>query len=124
IEAYADAGVSRLIVSGDDPSLFADIDRSKVMKVQRAGQAAIAHLFGKLIDENIWSGAAVPVQALADQVFPNIASPEERMEKLWDAVFAATRVYEDDPIAAWQEHQQNLVKRSSYMNAKQYTALH
>ena len=123
IEGYADAGVARLVVSGSDPALLAGIDRQKIQTVQRAGQAAVAHLFSKLIDENVWSGAAVPVQAWADKAFPDLPV-EERMPKLWDAVFAATRTYEDDPVAAWQAHQQALIERRDYMNAKQYTALH
>lgn len=123
IEGFADAGVARLIVSGSDPALLAGIDRKKVMTTQRAIQSAAAHLVPKLIDENVWSGAAVPVQAWADKVFPELPE-EERMEKLWDAVFSATRTYEDDPVAAWQAHQQALIERRAYMNAKQYTALH
>lgn len=122
-EGYAEAEVSRLVLRGSDPALLADIDRKKVATVQRSAQGAFAHLVPKLIDENIWSLAAMPVQAWADKAFPD--TPEnERMAKLWDAVFSATRIYEDDPVAVWQDHQQNLNKRSKYMNDKQYTALH
>ena len=122
-EGYADAGVARLVISGNDPALLAGIDRKKVMTMQRAAQSAAAHLVPKLIDENVWCGAAVPVQAWADKAFPDV--PEaDRMAKLWDAVFAATRTYEDDPVAAWQAHQQALIQRRKYMNDKQYTALH
>lgn len=123
IDGFGEAAASRLMLRGMDPTLFADIDSKKVARVQRAGQAAVAHLVPKLIDENIWSGAAIPVQAWADKVFPDVPA-EKRMEKLWDAVFAATRVYEDDPIAAWQAHRQTLIQRRTYMDTKQYTALH
>ncbi|MGJ3241206.1 MAG: aminopeptidase [Anaerolineae bacterium] len=116
--------MARLVLAGRDPALFAGIDRQKVMTMQRASQAAMAHLIPKLIDENVWSGAAVPVQAWADKVFPDVPTAEERRAKLWDAIFAATRVYDDDPVAAWQAHQQQLLARRAYMNAKQYTALH
>lgn len=123
IEAYADARVSRLVVAGSDPALLADVDRQKVTTTQRATQSAVAHLVPKLIDENIWSLASLPVQAWADKVFPD-APAEERLGKLWDAIFAATRVFEDDLVAAWQAHQQALAKRRDFMNTKQYTALH
>ena len=93
------------------------------MTMQRSAQAAMAHLIPTLIDVNVWCGSAVPVQAWADKVFPDLPA-DERMMKLWDAIFAATRVYEDDPVAAWQTHQQNLIARRKYMNDKQYTALH
>ena len=123
VESFAEAGAARLVISGRDPALFAGIDRKKVMTMQRSAQAAMAHLIPTLIDVNVWCGSAVPVQAWADKVFPDFPV-DERMMKLWDAIFAATRVYEDDPVAAWQTHQQNLIARRKYMNDKQYTALH
>lgn len=123
VETFAEAGAARLVIAGRDPALFAGIDRKKVMTMQRSAQAAMAHLIPTLIDVNVWCGSAVPVQAWADKVFPDLPA-DERMMKLWDAIFAATRVYEDDPVAAWQTHQQNLIARRKYMNDKQYTALH
>lgn len=81
VETFADAGAARLVISGSDPALFAGLDRQKVTTMQRAGQMAMAHLIPKLIDVNVWCGSAVPVQAWADKVFPDL--PEnERMEKL------------------------------------------
>lgn len=123
IETYAEEGVSRLVIFGSNPDLFAGLDLQKVTDMRRASQAATAHLFPILINENVWSLGAVPVQAWADKVFPDV--PEaERLEKLWDAIFAATRIYEDDPVAAWQAHQQNLVTRRQHLTDKQYTAIH
>ena len=74
-ETYAEEGVARLVFFGSNPDLFAGIDHKKVATMQRATQAATAHLVPKLIDKNVWSLAAVPVQAWADKVFPD--APEE-----------------------------------------------
>jgi len=123
IEAYADAGVARLVMVGRDPQLFAGLDGKKITTMQRASQAATAHLIPKLIDENVWCGAAVATQPWADMVFPDLPE-DERVPKLWDAIFAATRVTEDDPVSAWKAHQQDLIQRWKHLNAKQYTALH
>ena len=123
IETYAEEGVARLVIFGRNPELFAGLDRQKVTTMQRVGQAATAHLVPRMIDENVWSLGAVPVQAWADKVFPDL--PEaDRLEKLWDAIFSATRVDQDDPVAAWRNHQQQLLSRRNYFNDKQYTALH
>lgn len=123
VETYAEIGVSRLVIMGRNPALFEGLDSQKVMTMQRVWQNAVAHLFPRLVDENIWSLAAVPIQEWADKVFPDL--PEsERLEKLWDAVFAATRIYEDDPVAAWLAHQDQLHARRDYLNNKAYTALH
>lgn len=123
VETYAEVGVSRLVMMGRDPQLFAGLDRKKVTKMQQVWQQATSHLFTRLIDENVWSLAAIPVQAWADKVFPDLPE-DERLAKLWDAIFAATRIYEDDPVAAWQAHQQQLTARRDYLTEKQYTALH
>jgi aminopeptidase len=123
IETYAEEGVSRLVIFGSDPDLFAGIDTKKVSTMRQASQAATAYLFPKLINENVWSLGAVPVQAWADKVFPD-APETERLGKLWDAIFAAIRIYEDDPVSAWQAHQKNLITRRERLTDKQYTALH
>lgn len=123
VESYAEAGVARLVISGRDPQLMAGVDRKRIMTVQRATQKAFEPFRAKLIDENVWCGASVPVQAWADKIFTD-APEDERITKLWDAIFAATRVYEDDPVAAWQAHQADLMTRRKVMNDKQYTALH
>ncbi len=123
VESYAEAGVARLVTFGRDPQLFAGLDSNKVTTMQRAGRAATAYLVPKLIDENVWCGAAIATQPWADVVFPDLPA-DERVPKLWDAIFAATRVTEDDPVAAWKAHQQDLVNRGKYMTEKQYTALH
>lgn len=122
-ESYAEAGVARLVMVGRDPQLFAGLDRQKVTTMQRSSQAATAHLVPKLIDENVWSLTAIATQAWADIVFPD-APEEDRVMMLWDAIFAATRINKDDPVAAWREHQQDLISRSAYLNNKDYTALH
>jgi aminopeptidase len=123
VEAYADAGVARLVTFGRDPQLFAGLDGKKVTTMQRALQAATTPFIPKLIDENIWCGAAIATQPWADVVFPDLPA-DERVPALWDAIFAAARVTEDDPIAAWKSHQQDLIQRWKHLNAKQYTALH
>ncbi|MEO1290661.1 MAG: aminopeptidase, partial [Chloroflexota bacterium] len=124
LEELVDSGVARLGIGGNDPAFFADVDRAKVTQVTRATRSAIKHVIPIAINVNKWSGSAVPVQGWADKVFAEVDSPTERRAKLWDAIFAATRIYEDDPVSAWQAHIQDIVRRRSYLTEKQYTALH
>lgn len=122
VDTYANEGVSRLVIIGRNPELLAGLDGSKIKTMQQTWQAATAYLVPKLIDENVWSLAAVPVQEWADKVFPD-APEAERVDQLWDAIFAATRVYEDDPVQAWKDHQAQLIARRDFLNEKAYTAL-
>ena len=49
--------------------------------------------------------------------------PDEALSKLWNAIFATSRVDGDDPVKAWKKHDANLHKRAAYLNEKRYSAL-
>jgi aminopeptidase len=66
---------------------------------------------------------AAPTASWADRVLPHLPQ-EARLPKLWDLVFRMCRVDQPDPVAAWQEHGQDLAARCACLNAKAYDALH
>ena len=70
-----------------------------------------------------WMVLGIPVDGWARKVFPDLPE-DEQIPALWDALFKVCRVYEDDPIKAWQEHIADLEIRSSYLNNKAYKELH
>jgi aminopeptidase len=55
-------------------------------------------------------------------VFPNDAA-DVAVAKLWDAIFATTRIDSDDPVGAWKAHDAHLQKRAAFLNEKRYAAL-
>jgi aminopeptidase len=70
-----------------------------------------------------WSIIASATPAWAKIVFPG--EPEEvAVEKLWNAIFAASRIDSPDPVAAWKEHSASLQRRAAWLNAKRYHSLH
>ena len=123
IATIASAGVSYLAVIASDPELLAGIDRNKIQRTTIATQKSIAPFLSQLYDKNVWSIATIPVQAWADKVFPD-APAAERLTLLWEAIFQASRVYADDPIAAWRTYSENQISRRDVLTAKHYTALH
>lgn len=44
-------------------------------------------------------------------------SDDEAVEALWNAIFKATKVDSDDPIAAWEQHRKSFEKRVDYLNS-------
>jgi aminopeptidase len=70
-----------------------------------------------------WCVIAGASRAWAQKIFPDLPA-EKAEEKLWTAIFEATRVDRPDPIKAWEEHTANLRARANYLQARQYTALH
>ncbi|MGO2685726.1 MAG: aminopeptidase, partial [Enterococcus italicus] len=51
-------------------------------------------------------------------------SPEKAQEALWDQIFQTTRVYENNPVEAWKNHDELLRKKANELNAEQFDALH
>jgi aminopeptidase len=128
--ARADAvtkGVERgdalLAIHAADPDLLKGQDPELVAKVQRMTQEyLLSYSAGVMANKVNWCVAAAPVAAWAARVFPDEPA-EAQVAKLWDAIFAATRADLDDPIAAWDGHVAELLRRRAYLNERQFDAL-
>jgi len=122
-KAYA-SGTARLAVAGDNPMLLSEQDPAKVGRANRANSAAYKPALEKISNFDInWNIVSYPNPSWAALVFPD--DPEEiAVAKLAKAIFAASRVDVEDPIAAWAEHNANLAKRSSWLNGERFASLH
>ena len=69
-----------------------------------------------------WCIAAVPGPAWAKKVFPGMRT-SQAMEKMWEAILSTSRV-NDDPVAAWKEHNADLKARCDYLNNLGIEELH
>lgn len=122
-KAY-EAGTARLAISGDNPMLLANEDPAKVARANRAMSVAYKPALEKISNFDInWNIVSYPNPSWAKQMFPGLAE-DEAVKKLADAIFAASRVDRDDPVAAWKEHNANLAKRSKWLNDMRFSALH
>ncbi|MBB3592859.1 aminopeptidase [Rhizobium sp. BK529] len=117
-------GAARLAVAGDNPMLLAEQDPSKVGRANRANSTAYKPALEKISNFDInWNIVSYPNPSWAKVVFPD--DPEAiAVARLAKAIFAASRVDLDDPIAAWAEYNANLAKRSSWLNGERFAALH
>ena len=73
-----------------------------------------------LIAESVmnWTIVASPNEGWAQALFG-----EPDLERLWNAVAAATRLDAEDPVAAWREHVENLQRRAAQLNARRFDAI-
>ena len=117
-------GDALLSVYANDPDALQGLDTERINAMQKS------HLENyKEIGENVsrnainWCVVASGSPAWAAKIFPEV-DRNEAEEKLWQAIFEATRANLPDPIAAWQDHIQNLKKRARYLQDKNYSALH
>ena len=117
-------GAARLAITGSDPSLLSKEDPEKVSRVNRATSKAYRPALELITRHEInWTIVACATPAWAAAVFPDLPQ-DEALARLWDAIFAASRVDQPDPVAAWKEHDANLHARASRLNGKRYSALH
>jgi aminopeptidase len=122
-QAYR-SGAARLAIAGSDPSLLSKEDPEKVSRVNRATSKAYRPALELITRHEInWTIVACATPAWAAAVFPKLL-PEEALAGLWDAIFAASRADQLDPVAAWKEHDANLHARAGRLNEKRYSALH
>jgi aminopeptidase len=121
--AAFDRGAARLAVVGEDPSLLSAQDPEKVARVNRARSAAYRPALERIVNFDVnWNIVSFATPAWAKAVFPD--QPDDvAMQRLWDAIFAASRVDGPDPIAEWQRHNEGLSRRTAFLNEKRYYAL-
>jgi aminopeptidase len=122
-KAYG-SGAARMAIRGGNPNLLAGQDPAKISRANRALSQAYQPALEKITGFDInWTLLPYASPAWAKAVFPK-ASEKAAVSKLWDAIFAATRVDRPDPIADWKAHNKDLAKRTKQLNARRYHALH
>jgi len=117
------AGDAILVLYAEDPDLLAGTDPDLVSTVHQTSfkyTKAAAELRGK--NANNWLIATAPVTGWPDKVFPHLP-PEERFPAFWEALFDICRVKQPDPVAAWNDHIEDLTARREHLNQKQYAGL-
>ncbi|HEY6465778.1 MAG TPA: aminopeptidase [Candidatus Acidoferrales bacterium] len=117
-------GSARLAITGNDPSLLSKEDPEKVGRLNRATSKAYRPALEYISRHDInWTIVSSATPAWASAVFPELPQ-EQAIERLWHAIFAASRADQADPVAAWKKHDANLHVRADRLNEKRYSALH
>lgn len=105
----------RIYLVSEDPDGLKGVNQEKMMKAQQSKMKVIKPYRDQLENKYQWCIAAVPGVAWAKKLFPEL-SRGQAVEKLWEAILAASRV-DDDPIAAWEAHNRDLANRCAYLNS-------
>jgi len=117
-------GAARLAITGNDPSLLSKEDPEKVSRMNRATSKAYRPALELITRHEInWTIVASATPAWAAAVFPGLPQ-DEALARLWNAIFAASRADQPNPVAAWKKHDANLHARADRLNEKRYSALH
>ena len=123
IAASFRSGAARLAITGANPALLAHEDPEKVARANVALSKASRPALELITRHEInWTIVASATPAWAKLVFPD--EPEvTALERLWEAIFATTRIDAADPVAAWKRHDAELQRRARWLNERRYSAL-
>ena len=128
VKAHEDAvekNNALLSIVSDDPDLLKEIPAERIAMASKTAGVAMND-FRRAIqaDKVSWSIVAVPSVAWAAKVFPDLKTADAQVEALWNAIFFATRLDLEDPVAAWKNHIKSLTEKADFLNEKRYHALH
>lgn len=110
-----------LWLDSDDPDGLDGTDNGKISRANMARYPIIKPYRDAIENKYQWCIASVPGKEWARKVFPDL-SAEAAVEKLWEAILTASRV-DDDPVAAWKEHNEDLAKRCKFLNDSRFDKL-
>ncbi|MYL34635.1 aminopeptidase [Pontibacillus yanchengensis] len=123
VMSYAKDGAAILSIYAPNPDLLKDIDPERVAATNKASGQALKEYRQYIMNDKVaWSIVSVPTENWARKIFPEL-DVNEAIDQLWDKIFQITRVDQEDPIQAWEEHNATLRKAREYLNQKQYKKL-
>ncbi|MBM7551849.1 aminopeptidase [Thalassobacillus pellis] len=124
MEEMVKDGYSFLSIYGPDPDLMKDVDGSRMAAKNKASAEALKTYRDYVMNYKVtWNIIAYPQASWAKKIYPGL-SEEKAKEKLWDQIFMITRVDQEDPIEAWNVHNERLRQAREYLNEKNYRKLH
>ena len=122
LQHYVDTLPCRIYLVSEDPDGLRGVNQEKMSKARQKRYPIIKPYRDQMENKYQWCIAAVPGAAWAKKLFPEL-SKARAMEKLWEAILFTSRVTED-PVAAWEAHNQDLHDRCAYLNSLGIAQLH
>ncbi len=117
------SGAARLGIAGGNPALLSNEDPDRVGRANRAVSQAYRPALELITRHEInWTIVASATPAWAAAMFPGEA-PDKALAKLWEVIFATTRIDTADPVSAWKAHDADLQRRAAFLNEKRYAEL-
>ena len=113
-----------MAVVSQSPDLLKGINHERISTFQKAaGKALSKYREAAQSDKVSWTVVAAASPDWAAKVFPD-EHKENQVNKLWEAIFKATRADLENPVEAWKQHDENLHEKVNYLNEKRYAKLH
>lgn len=113
---YIDEKIAYLRILSDNPESLKGVNPEKVAAARRASGKALAKFRDYTGSNKLrWCIAAYPQKDWAKKMFPEL-SPSAAMKKQWEYIAETMRLNCNDPIKAWEVHQNEISRRCEILN--------
>ncbi len=111
-------------ILSENPMAFAGVNPTKIAKARRAMGKAIRPMRDATGSNRIrWCLVAYPEKNWAKKMFPDFPQ-NKALAKQWEYILKTMRLDQEDPFAAWEEHQKNLTRRIEILNSSKIKTFH
>lgn len=115
-DGFIEDRVCYIVIASHDPEALKKVKTEKIATARRAKNLTFAKFRDYTSSNKIrWTIAAYPNKAWAKKIFPQDTA-SAAMKKLWNAIIASVRLDTDNPMKAWEVHQNNLQRRCKILN--------
>lgn len=123
LEAMYKDNYHHIFISAPDPELLKNVDGDVVATSQKSASLAMSPVMKyRMTGITKWNIIAMPSIPWAKSVFPDLEE-DAAIDALWEKIFQATRVDQENPIKAWEIHDANIKKYRNFLNEKQFEKL-
>ncbi len=112
-----------LYIESEDPDGLKGMDQEKFTAVRSSRTKVTKPYRDAMENKYQWCIAAVPSEAWAKKVFPDLRYGNTAVNKLWDCILAASRADGADPVRDWLRHNDELASRCDYLNRLKLVSL-
>lgn len=119
-ESFAEEGAAFISIYASNPDLLQNIPPERVAEATKAANKALTKFREYIMNDQVtWTVVSIPTAAWSKKIFPSL-NEVEAIERLWKEIFTIVRVDQDDPILAWDEHNDTLKTMREKLNDKKY----
>lgn len=111
-----------IYIESSDPDAMKGVNQAKIAQVAQARFPILKPFRDERDNKYQWVIAGAASKEWAKKVFPDLPA-KQAINKLWEAILKTSR-FGDDPIKNWKLHNEDLAKRTKYLNSLNLDYLH
>ncbi|MCL2546363.1 MAG: aminopeptidase [Oscillospiraceae bacterium] len=123
VKHWVDDSYNVLTIYAPNSELSVGVNPKHIEMKQKAVEEARQPLYNQGWKVQ-WGMAYVPTTAWANKVFPNAKDTKEAESLMWEAIYSACRIDENEPMETWHKHIEHLQNKIDALAAHNFKHLH